>query len=62
MCALEGHEYVYEGEWHDGRRHGEGTLTLPNGDTLTGQWEDGRLAGPVDFQFAASNPWANPDF
>lgn len=30
---------VYEGEWKDGQRHGQGTLTSQTGEVYTGQWK-----------------------
>ncbi len=53
--------YRYEGEWLAGRRHGTGTVYLPNVDRFTGIWKDGRLAGPVEYTFAEDSPWASPD-
>lgn len=58
-CAED--QYRYEGQWYQGRRHGEGTVFLPNGDSLHGQWKEGRMAGPVEYRFAEDSPWANPD-
>lgn len=58
-CSIDG--YRYEGEWLAGRRHGTGTIFLPNGDRFTGLWKDGRIAGPVDYKFAEDSPWASPD-
>ena len=37
----EWHEYV--GEWEDGRPHGQGTLTLPNGSKKIGKWNNGQF-------------------
>ena len=44
-----------------GRRHGTGSVFLPNGDRFVGSWKEGRLAGPVEYSFAEDSPWANPD-
>jgi hypothetical protein len=35
-----------EGEVKKGQRQGQGTLTLPNGDVLTGRFEYGEYVGP----------------
>ena len=29
---------IYEGEWHNDKRHGKGELTLANGDRIRGNW------------------------
>jgi hypothetical protein len=58
-CAIDG--YRYEGEWLQGRKHGQGTVFLPNGDRFSGMFKDGRIAGPVDYKFAEDSPWASPD-
>ena len=31
-------EENYEGEWKDGKYHGQGTLTTPDGDKYEGEW------------------------
>ncbi len=36
----------YEGEVRDGRPHGKGTLTFPDGSTKTGRFEFGNLNAP----------------
>ena len=48
-----------QGEWSQGRRHGTGTIFLPNGDKFTGMFKDGRIAGPVEYAFAEDSPWAS---
>jgi len=58
-CAADG--YRYEGEWYQGRRHGTGTIYLPNGDSFSGQFKEGRAAGPVEYRFADDSPWSNAD-
>lgn len=37
--------YRYEGEFHQGHRHGKGTIFYENGDTYQGQWDFGRRTG-----------------
>tara|TARA_B110000116_G_C16497898_1_gene429911 strand:+ start:150 stop:668 length:519 start_codon:yes stop_codon:yes gene_type:complete len=34
---------MYEGEWKDGKEHGNGTRTWSNGDILSGIWENGNI-------------------
>ena len=58
-CAADG--YRYDGEWQFGRRHGKGAIALPNGDSFSGVWAEGGMAGPVDYVFAQDSMWANPD-
>merc|ERR1719299_84481 len=35
----------YEGEFHEGKKHGEGQLSWPDGRSYAGQWEGGRQHG-----------------
>ena len=35
----------YEGEWKDGKFHGNGTLSIPEGDAVEGEWKNGELEG-----------------
>ena len=35
----------YEGEWKDGKRHGKGIYTWPDGGKYDGEWEDGEIHG-----------------
>ena len=58
-CASDG--YRYEGDWYQGRRHGPGSIYLPNGDSFSGSWKEGKMAGAVDYRFAEDSAWANPD-
>ena len=39
------HEETYEGEWKDGRQHGQGKETDADGDTYEGEWKDGKTHG-----------------
>ena len=34
---------TYEGEWKDGKYHGEGTVTFANGSSFTREWVNGEL-------------------
>ncbi|MFO8191278.1 MAG: hypothetical protein R6U08_00645 [Bacillota bacterium] len=36
---------VYEGEWRNGRRHGQGTWSRPDGCLFTGEWADDKPNG-----------------
>ena len=36
---------TYEGEWVDGKRHGNGMLTMTDGSIYSGEWLDGVLSG-----------------
>ena len=35
----------YQGYWENGRRHGEGVFTYPNGDVYSGWWRFGEKEG-----------------
>jgi hypothetical protein len=35
----------YQGYWENGRRHGEGVFTYPNGDVYSGWWRFGKKEG-----------------
>ena len=35
----------YEGQFRDGKKHGEGKLSWPDGRSYTGQWDTGRQHG-----------------
>ena len=35
----------YQGYWENGRRHGEGVFTYPNGDIYSGWWKFGKKEG-----------------
>ena len=36
---------VYDGKWQDGRCHGFGKFTYPDGQVFEGEWKDGRREG-----------------
>jgi len=44
------HWTKYEGEFKDGKRHGNGTLYLTNGEKFTGEWRDDKIAGRGVFE------------
>ncbi|MEJ6709719.1 MAG: 2-isopropylmalate synthase, partial [Amylibacter sp.] len=37
---------IYEGTFKDGKQHGTGSYSLPNGYEYKGQWVDGEIQGP----------------
>ena len=45
----------YEGEFKDGKRHGQGKLTYPDGRKFVGEWKDGEPIGQGTFT------WSNGD-
>ena len=36
---------IYQGEFRDGKQHGQGTYTAPDGYEYTGDWVDGVIQG-----------------
>jgi len=48
-CAEKG---VYVGDLKDGKRHGQGTLTKPNGDMYEGEFRDGERTGQGKFNWS----------
>ena len=44
----------YNGYWENGRRHGEGVFTYPNGDVYSGWWKFGEKEGTGTYQFKAT--------
>ena len=47
MTSIKGVLYIWEngtrymGEWKDGKKHGQGTFTFPDGEIYEGEWKDG---------------------
>lgn len=37
--------FRYEGEWHDGKKHGKGVCTFADGSSYDGEWRRGREHG-----------------
>jgi hypothetical protein len=35
----------YEGQWKDGKRHGQGTYFYASGGQKAGQWSEGKFVG-----------------
>ena len=46
---------VYEGNFRNGKRHGQGTLTHTNGERYEGEWSDGKLHGQGTLTFTDGN-------
>ncbi len=34
-----------KGKWKDGKKHGQGTLTYPDGEKYVGEFQDGKFNG-----------------
>ena len=39
LCLMDGS--IYEGEFKNGKRHGQGTYTWSDGEVYVGNWKDG---------------------
>lgn len=52
----------YTGPWVDGKKHGEGILYFPAGDTLKGNWHHGELQDTLGFKFHSKSVWINPSY
>ena len=58
---------MYEGEYKDGKRHGQGTYTFPDGKKYVGGWKDSKYHGQGTLtssdgkyfigEFKDSKPW-----
>eukprot|EP00899_Mesostigma_viride_P006515 jgi/Mesvir1/15865/Mv03411-RA.1 len=44
----------YEGQWENGKRHGQGMYTFPNGDIYDGGWLLDKKSGPGTYVFKES--------
>ena len=42
---------IYDGDWKDNRRHGEGIRRWPNGEENRGEWANGEINGKGTFKF-----------
>ena len=47
----------YEGEYKDGKQHGQGTFTWAYGDKYAGEWKDGKRNGQGTFTWANGNKY-----
>ena len=45
-CTLKTPKYSYQGDFKNGWFHGEGTLSLETGESISGVWLDGYYFGP----------------
>jgi hypothetical protein len=45
----------FEGQWKDGKPHGQGVLTKADGDRYEGQWKDGKKHGQGVFTYASGS-------
>eukprot|EP00826_Nyctotherus_ovalis_P009151 TRINITY_DN12405_c0_g1_i14.p4 TRINITY_DN12405_c0_g1~~TRINITY_DN12405_c0_g1_i14.p4 ORF type:complete len:147 (+),score=44.18 TRINITY_DN12405_c0_g1_i14:86-526(+) len=57
----------YYGYWENGKKHGEGLFTYPNGDTYSGWWKYGKREGKGTYTFAETGMklvgmWQNGEF
>lgn len=43
---------VYNGEWEENKRHGQGVYTYKNGDFYDGSWKEGHKHGKGRYIFA----------
>lgn len=51
---------VYDGNWVDGRKAGQGTMTWTNGDKYVGNWEDNKETGAGVKTFANGDRYEGP--
>jgi len=47
----------YEGEWKDGKKHGQGTLTWASGAKYEGEWKDGKKHGQGTLTWASGKKY-----
>ena len=40
------------GQFKDGKRHGQGTVTIPNGSKYEGEWKDNEFNGQGTYTFS----------
>jgi len=46
---------VYEGQYKDGKRCGEGKMTYPNGDAYHGEWNNNDMSGTGTYKYKNSD-------
>eukprot|EP00640_Fibrocapsa_japonica_P004005 CAMPEP_0113942802 /NCGR_PEP_ID=MMETSP1339-20121228/9659_1 /TAXON_ID=94617 /ORGANISM="Fibrocapsa japonica" /LENGTH=223 /DNA_ID=CAMNT_0000947427 /DNA_START=121 /DNA_END=789 /DNA_ORIENTATION=- /assembly_acc=CAM_ASM_000762 len=44
----------YEGNYRDGKKHGVGKMTFPNGDIYHGEWNENKMHGEGTFTYKAT--------
>lgn len=44
-------KYIYEGQWHENKRHGKGKETLPSGGYYNGEWSNDLRHGNGEYLF-----------
>ena len=42
---------IYEGEFNEGKQHGKGKYSLPNGYVYEGEWLNGKIEGKGKAQY-----------
>ena len=62
----------YEGDWRNGKYHGQGTYTSKDGEKFVGEWKDGRENGQGKRtfpdgrkyigEFKGGDPWNGVEF
>lgn len=48
---------LFEGDFHQGDRHGQGRYSPPGGDTYQGQWQRDQRHGHGRLDFGPASPW-----
>ena len=43
---------IYEGEWKDGKMHGQGVFRYASGNVYEGEWKDNKRHGQVVYRYA----------
>jgi hypothetical protein len=45
----------YDGQWKEGKKHGQGILRIGNGDSYEGQWEDDEMHGQGVYKWGSGD-------
>lgn len=45
---------MYEGSYSNGKKHGVGKMTFPNGDVYHGEWKENKMDGEGTYTYAAT--------
>ena len=48
---------TYEGEWRNGKGHGKGSYTFPNGEKYIGEYKEGEVHGKGTLTFPDGEKW-----